>query len=821
MQALVKSGERLAPWREDLLPMMDVFVGITQRILQIRKAEKEMQPKALEEAAEQTMTMLKALCEQHRGVFFIVPGGWVSNTSGAYGVVHMLVSPPSSDTFSFVTCNPRASAFHPSKPSDKSAKLLYKSALRLDGIPGEKVFSKAFWMTLFSQSVAPSEFHREEVLYDVLLPSLAVSGQLAPAAAACMKEPSNDWRTPMRSTSSSFWKSLVEALRYALRSKGASMQEAKRFCLALRVEVLLIASQHLHKTQVGSLPRDKYKLLQHACGTLANAALKAVSVKAITEEEAVRIESLVSEVRETAAGRLVAHENTPLHAFSEAASKAASKAQTFQSIYVKREDDDSLAGLVVSAGSASRPSMMEAAPALARTVEEAVAALVVCDNAVATLMTRSNPTGMASSSYTSRVASDRLAIARVRACLARRVSMPLPVSNIANPLIGTESCVWSVFPSRDLQYTCLSSIHRLLVSYGEAWQSVEDASRALETERCVVALALLCLFDRAIRVQEQGLGLSMLLAEDGGTCMSTSLCVANLPLLRVAVTMEISDADIAALRASSLAYITSLESICARKDLFVLRMPTDRIEMKKYSTTVMMLRRVMEHFGYPLFEGEDEDAPPEMEALMQWFTSPSSRLARDHPEWAMLRDVALIVKYLATMEPRQCELMRQRVPVSEFQSWALTFADGEERGVTASSGLLRGRRRGRGMAMSMGMSAVAWEVMGYRGQEMDMADIEVSLFGGRKVFFGEGPVVHSPADVSAILNLPQKEAPTEDDVLHCEDLPSFDRTLSHHEAETLIGYLTVPYIRIPLVLEFFAAGDRVTYLVCLYDANQV
>lgn len=54
--------------------------------------------------------------------------------------------------------------------------------------------------------------------------------------------------------------------------------------------------------------------------------------------------------------------------------------------------------------------------------------------------------------------------------------------------------------------------------------------------------------------------------------------------------------------------------------------------------------------------------------------------------------------------------------------------------------------------------------------------------------------------------------PSEDDVLHADKLPNYGDSLSREESETLLSYLTVDYIRIPLVVNFFASRDRVTYL---------
>ncbi len=47
------------------------------------------------------------------------------------------------------------------------------------------------------------------------------------------------------------------------------------------------------------------------------------------------------------------------------------------------------------------------------------------------------------------------------------------------------------------------------------------------------------------------------------------------------------------------------------------------------------------------------------------------------------------------------------------------------------------------------------------------------------------------------------------------DLPSFGaldvanvRALGQHDSELLLSYLTVPYLRIPLVISFFSTDDR-------------
>ena len=120
-----------------------------------------------------------------------------------------------------------------------------------------------------------------------------------------------------------------------------------------------------------------------------------------------------------------------------------------------------------------------------------------------------------------------------------------------------------------------------------------------------------------------------------------------------------------------------------------------------------------------------------------------------------------------------------------------------------------GRRRN--WNITGGGARLEWEVVGFRGApEKDTADVDVVGFQGRHLFFGEGPVVQSPADPKLLLNLSHDAS--EDDILHADTLPLFDDTLSREESELLLSYLTVPYARIPLVLNFFASKDRVTNL---------
>ncbi|KAG6587045.1 uncharacterized protein IUM83_02717 [Phytophthora cinnamomi] len=238
----------------------------------------------------------------------------------------------------------------------------------------------------------------------------------------------------------------------------------------------------------------------------------------------------------------------------------------------------------------------------------------------------------------------------------------------------------------------------------------------------------------------------------------------------------------------------------------------DKIEVKKYSTTLLFFRQLMERYHYQLIDPNNQTPPTEMEALMEWFCSDTTPMADEHPEVGLTRDLVMVVKFLATMETKEVELMRRRTAHQHWQMWQLSFDD--------SSATHRRNFFGmRGLNQIL-HGTLKWEVVNFRGSDQDIADVEVEGFMERKVYFGEGPIVTSPANLGALLVKSSSNASagslptviTEDDIMHLTDLPTYNGTLSAEESEYLMSYLTVPYTRIPLVASFFSSRDRVTYL---------
>jgi hypothetical protein len=75
------------------------------------------------------------------------------------------------------------------------------------------------------------------------------------------------------------------------------------------------------------------------------------------------------------------------------------------------------------------------------------------------------------------------------------------------------------------------------------------------------------------------------------------------------------------------------------------------------------------------------------------------------------------------------------------------------------------------------------------------------------------PVHRFPSTATPSFYVPPPAIKTEDDVIYRANLPSFEdrfgQVLNQRDSELLISYLTVPYLRLPLLLSFFSSDDRI------------
>ncbi|GET91119.1 hypothetical protein, conserved [Leishmania tarentolae] len=362
----------------------------------------------------------------------------------------------------------------------------------------------------------------------------------------------------------------------------------------------------------------------------------------------------------------------------------------------------------------------------------------------------------------------------------------------------------------DPQLKMLECVYYLMLSLANAWQAVETPTRSFDAERCLISMAMLLVFDAILR-QVKGSGKCRMIStllNNGGGCgyfLSTTQGKQNRTFASVAAALQLTRPQLLPIRSAILRYIEEQEKMRNGHELFDLRMP-DKLELFKGSHTVDFLKSLLANAGYSLEQsgGLFGGGSSEMEKLMEWLCSNRSPLTKEHPAFGMMRDMTLLAKFMGTMEMRDAQLLHRRKELDALASWRISFEEDAP-----------------GRQMSAGWrtrpAAPRWECLMVRGRDMDIADIAVKGFGDREVMYGEGLALHSPIDVSRMIEV---DHPTEDDVLHAKVLPTFAGTMSVEESEVLLSCLTAPYVRIPLVLDFFASQDRHTYLF-VYEVQEV
>jgi hypothetical protein len=191
--------------------------------------------------------------------------------------------------------------------------------------------------------------------------------------------------------------------------------------------------------------------------------------------------------------------------------------------------------------------------------------------------------------------------------------------------------------------------------------------------------------------------------------------------------------------------------------------------------------------GFPELVGKPEEAQA-TQAPQPWryLTGESQEMLDDCPEIEALRDIAFMLK--ALLAPTLDELPPPKV-------------------YRVSDALLRwsSDKQGRLSVHAFGRSLkVAYA---------DKAKEPQGLLGRFHRFFG-GAQPRAPLSAADPSVLAGAEVGVEDDVLHLtkEQLPSFSNRVSPMDAEYLLQVLTVPYLRLPMLLAFFAPQHRVSAL---------
>ena len=109
----------------------------------------------------------------------------------------------------------------------------------------------------------------------------------------------------------------------------------------------------------------------------------------------------------------------------------------------------------------------------------------------------------------------------------------------------------------------------------------------------------------------------------------------------------------------------------------------------------------------------------------------------------------------------------------------------------------------------------AWSAGDWYDPSVSMAEMASRSKRKASQFNPRAPVVLSGGEPSALIGQPVS---SEEDILAVKELPSFGGYLDAHSSELLCQFVTVPYMRIPLILHFFAAESDGSSSACRINA---
>ncbi|KAK3255331.1 hypothetical protein CYMTET_35481, partial [Cymbomonas tetramitiformis] len=165
----------------------------------------------------------------------------------------------------------------------------------------------------------------------------------------------------------------------------------------------------------------------------------------------------------------------------------------------------------------------------------------------------------------------------------------------------------------------------------------------------------------------------------------------------------------------------------------------------------------------------------------QQLTGERRELSDNFPEMGMLRDLVFLFKLMMVPTTNALPEVKRWQPMDAALNWSTN-------------------KEGNYVVKGFGKDLKVPQEKAKSGGFMSWVP---NPFGGKE----DTPrAALSKADPSTLV---EEQVSTEDDLLYIEKLPSFGKRLSARDSELLCQYLTAPYIRIPLVLQFFANETRI------------
>ena len=704
----------------------------------------------------------------------ICPTSYVTQDGTDHGVI-LIVTKTRYNTdsnYSIAVVNTSQSngvAYHASAVDSEDGSILRNLAFELNNIPNEKIQNSTFWFMVFKAAVTPNPKHNMEFFYDrtlTYLTSMPILSALQIGTA--LQIGINDFRPVPQGEDFSGINCVMECLRYIGRNAGLSPSEADHLPMTLGNICLQFIGNDLQVvSKLNPIEVDIIRIATRcAASTIASRARREpTTTPEMCQQTLDRVEQAVKRLNDLDDR----HTGVPTFAVT---TDTKLKAVCDYHYFGKFRLDFDVEKL---AGGAPTPPIMR--PIELTLVKDTVRTFSdVCINLRHTLdlcVLLSNQKAIVRNSYT-------LRIALISHVFTRVIPLPLPINHPDRK----KRCFWA---AQDIRYEMQAEILRLInmISRHFACAALSvNITRAGDAIRMLTFACLACVTDAAIRKIALDTPSQVSLHYSGkalGPVKPFGFEMGN--FAEESEFLKFTTPEMACGRAQVLDYFHNMKKV-VRQDHMMFRfdLSNDCTDGDK-----VFIDQVCLQMGF-------------VRGMEKEYLSGYNRNMLDHyPEIGYFRDIVFMFKLV--MVPTNDKLPELR-PWSP-EECALQWSVGKD--PEANNYRVYGFKRE--------LDCIQITEKSVEERQLEAAIPQRGIFhklsrllGAKKAISRANPSASNP---SVLLN---ERVDTEDDILHIRKLPDFDGTMGPKDCELMCQYLTAPYMRIPLLLNFFSSENRLKSL---------
>ena len=691
----------------------------------------------------------------------IIPGGWMKSRKKRHGMIYVLQRTHYGWNFTIVNLG-EGLEYHPVS-ADYSPKIKRKACITFKDIPFDRLSDSNFWFFLFRMQVWPSKSHNAEKLYCHLAPILNSKPLFANIN---YDDDLIKWKSlPRAPKETSLYKCVKESFFFSLRSLEFSKGHTKYIGLLLRWSSCQLVLNDLRRAI--SIRGSEMHLIKIACHQLAHHASKQAKKYKVLQDYHLRsIQRIIGEIHKHVAQVYKAKSTALPPELNLENNGFVWKSRPFPLFdrFHSKIDVNELAGSA-SKSPLMRPIEMTLVPDTVNNPYEIALALRHCDH-LCTLM--SYQSGHIKNTYT-------LRLSLIQYIFTSVLPIPLPYKHAKK-----SQCIY-VQPMRyETQIDILRSIAMITRHFSACAFSV-PIDRSFDARRILTMACISSITDAVMRVIASDIPSEFCKHYSGQAIGPAYPFGFDIGYFEIQSSlMEISDPRLIAARTQVLDYFTILKSI-VHDDHIIFDF--------EFSNQIGNLKKLFEQLcyeiGFPNYR------------LELYLCSKQSQILDFYPELLYFRDIIYMFKYM--LNPN-VDVFPEIRPWNQMDA-KLHWTYDKEKGY-----IIKGFKR---ILKCLPSEKSKLE----RQRKIERKN---GLFSGligslTRLFSSEiSRAPPSPSDPSILVH--DTEINNEDDVLHIKKLPDFDHRLSQKNSEALLSFLTVPYIRIPLIMNFFSTEDKIKSL---------